>query len=91
MTTLKQSDKYEEIKKTHSDLWNELSLLDERESEKLLFSFLDQVKLLQIKKHSYQDLKSTIRSPWLYIALIIGISLPIMIYMLFIWTSLLVE
>ncbi|OAB44765.1 hypothetical protein [Paenibacillus glacialis] len=91
MTALKQSGKYEEIKQIHTDLWNELSSLDESESEKLLNRFLGQVKLLHIKKKSYQELRNTVRSPWLYVALMIGISLPIMIYMLFIWISLVVE
>lgn len=43
------------------------------------------------KKHSYQDLKDTLRSPWFYVTLIIGISLPIILYVLFIFVSLAVE
>lgn len=96
MTTLHQSEKYEEMKLRHLDLWNELSALDEHEAQKLQHHFFAQIELVQTKKYTfkkftYHDIKQIIRSPWVYVSLIVGISLPIIIFVLFIWTALILE
>ncbi|MNI38748.1 hypothetical protein D3C85_1624360 [compost metagenome] len=91
MTLLKQSDKYEEAQSLYAELWTELSDVDEAEAQKLLHSFFDQINLVQAKKQSLRDFKKFVKSPSLYLALIIGFAIPLTMYVVFIYTSLSLE
>lgn len=81
----------EELRRKHARLWNDLSVLPEDQAHKLLDGFSSQIQLQHMKDQSYQDLKSTLRSPWLYVSLMIGISIPVLLYVGYIYTSLALE
>ncbi|MEC0371742.1 hypothetical protein [Paenibacillus chibensis] len=81
----------EELRRKHERLWNDLSALPEDQAHEWLDEFSSQIQLQQMKDQSYQDLKSTLRSPWLYVSLMIGISIPVLLYVGYIYTSLALE
>jgi len=86
-----ENDTYQELQEKHADLWNGLSVLPVEQATELLDSFSSQIQLQHVKERSYRNLKSTLRSPWFYVTLIIGLCLPIIFYVGFIYTSLAIE
>lgn len=91
MTVLKHSEKLDEIHDLYTDLWTELSEVDETEAHKLLHSFSHQINLVHAKKQSSLEFKEIVKSPRLYLAIIVGLAIPVIIYVGFIYTSLSLE
>ncbi|MCJ8012148.1 hypothetical protein MUG84_10370 [Paenibacillus sp. KQZ6P-2] len=95
--TPQENGRIEELRRKHSELWNEISVMNEDEAEHLLNSFSSQIKREHINKHSLKELSQelglndTVRSPWFYVSVIIGLCIPVLLYAAFIYISLLLE
>ncbi|WP_339322979.1 hypothetical protein [Paenibacillus sp. FSL W8-0194] len=94
---VKENKRLEELRKKHAELWQALSALQEEQAERLLNSFSMQVQRAEKKRQPGQDLDHdhgivhALRSPWFYVSLFIGLSLPVIAYIAFIYTSLSLE
>jgi len=94
-----ESGRKVELRKKHSALWEGLSALREDQAERLLDNFSEQIRKAEAgvnpqgRKNPGGDLgiAHALRSPWFYVSLFIGLSLPIVAYIAFIYTSLSLE
>ncbi|MDR0267311.1 hypothetical protein [Paenibacillus sp.] len=87
--------KWNLLQKRHADLWDELSALQLNKAKELLDSFSSQVQLQQVikvqRKVSFENLRAVFKSPWFYVSLLAGLSLPVISFISFIYISLWVE
>lgn len=78
-------------KDTYIDLWENIQKLDEKEIMIILEDLKVKTNLKSKGETKYRELKDYLRTPLPYIALIMGVTIPLAILVIFLWTSLKLE
>ncbi|WP_106766413.1 hypothetical protein [Paenibacillus faecalis] len=79
-----------ELRELHSRIETELDNYSEEEQAVILNHFLNRLE----KKHKtnqIMDIKEVWRPPYLWLLVAGGIAFPVLLYIIFVWTSLLLE
>ncbi|GIO32631.1 MULTISPECIES: hypothetical protein [Paenibacillus] len=96
---VKENKRLEELRKKHAELWQALSALREDQAERLVDSFSKQIRKAEAdgnrqvrnEANGEPSIGHALRSPWFYVSLFIGLSLPVAAYIAFIYMSLSLE
>lgn len=76
---------------TYIKLWEDIRELDEKEIVKIVEGIKRQTHSKIKSKEKYREFKNYLKTPLPYIALIMGITIPSAILVIFLWTSLKLE
>ncbi|KAF6636906.1 hypothetical protein [Paenibacillus polymyxa] len=79
------------IEGLQDEFLNELMKYNENEQKKILVRAIEDIKKKKYLKKETESLRDILSLKMVGIILIVGISLPVIFYVLFIWISLLVE
>ncbi|MDR6779303.1 MULTISPECIES: hypothetical protein [Paenibacillus] len=79
------------IEGLQDEFLNELMKHNENEQKKILVRAIEDIKKKKYLKKETESLRDILSLKMVGIILIVGISLPVIFYVLFIWISLLVE
>ncbi|MDU2240448.1 MAG: hypothetical protein E7E23_07685 [Paenibacillus sp.] len=77
MAQLQQSRLLDEAKKKYDQLWEQLLGYEEKEAKELIDAFVQQADLQDFKKREAREFKDYLRTPYPYIAILVGIALPV--------------
>ncbi|CAH1191198.1 hypothetical protein [Paenibacillus sp. JJ-223] len=76
---------------TYIKLWEDIRELDEKEIVKIVESIKRQTHSKLKREEKYREFKNYLKTPLPYIAVIMGITIPSAILVIFLWTSLKLE
>ncbi|MCM3702344.1 hypothetical protein [Paenibacillus macerans] len=82
MTTLKESTNINELKLKYDKIWENMLHYEESEATKLIHGFAEQVNFQYIKKSEAREFKDYLKTPYPYVAVLVGIALPVTAFLL---------
>lgn len=83
MAKLKDSQSLNDLKGEYDQIWDHLLLHEEDEAKKLIHGFAEQVDLDYVKSHEVREFKDYLKTPYPYVAMFVGICLPVIAFLLF--------
>ncbi|MGM1047915.1 MAG: hypothetical protein ACQEXX_17470 [Bacillota bacterium] len=79
------------LRELQSCIEAELEKYDEEERGVILNRFLNQLQMKRHKANRLTDIKEVWRAPYIWLIVAGGIALPVLLYVIFVWSSLLLE
>ncbi|MNN73038.1 hypothetical protein D3C81_1891230 [compost metagenome] len=79
---LKDSETLNELKSKYDGVWNNILLYEEAEARKLINGISEQVELHKYIKHEAHEFKEYLKTPFPYIAVLVGIAIPVVAFLL---------
>ncbi|MDU7472319.1 MAG: hypothetical protein E7L01_03005 [Paenibacillus macerans] len=83
MTKLKESESINELKSMYDKIWENILHYEESDAKKLINGFANQVNFHYIQKSETREFKEYLKTPYPYIAILVGIALPVIAFLLF--------
>lgn len=91
MTLLRDSEDTEKIRLVHSDIWTKLQDRDELFAKTFLDHSFKSLEKNRVKSTLSGTIKDYIKSPIIWISILIGVLIVPVFLLAFIWTSLILE
>ncbi|CAM4411188.1 hypothetical protein P4H94_18165 [Paenibacillus macerans] len=82
MTLLKESEAIDELKLKYDQIWNNILHCEVSEAKRLVNGFAEQVNFHYIKKSETREFKDYLKTPYPYIAILVGIAIPVTAFLL---------
>ncbi|MNI32651.1 hypothetical protein D3C76_280850 [compost metagenome] len=79
MVKLKDSETLNELKSKYDKVWDNILLYEEAEARKIINGLSEQVDLQSYMKHEAHEFKEYLKTPYPYIAMLVGISIPVIV------------
>lgn len=81
MTKIKDSKQLESLRTKYEETWNNMLHYEEREAEMIIQNISKQVDLHDIRKYGISEFKSYLKTPYPYIALVVGTMVPVAMFL----------
>lgn len=82
MIMLKESETINELKSKYDKIWENILHYEESEAKELIHGFAEQVNFQYIKKSEAREFKDYLKTPYPYVAVLVGITLPVTAFLL---------
>ncbi|MED4953762.1 hypothetical protein ABEO75_12555 [Paenibacillus macerans] len=83
MSKLKESENINELKSKYDKIWENMLHCEESEAKELIDGFAEQVHFHEIRKSEAREFKDYLKTPYPYIAALVGVAIPASAFLLF--------